>query len=294
MPARARSIGPGPLLLASVASAEEAALALGAGAAVIDLKDPRRGPLGACRSATLRAARRRCVDLDPTRPMSAAAGPAGLPGAAQVASQAARLGYAFVKCGLEGIATPAAALQALQRVGRVARAASPGIRLIAATYADAERVQALPPALLPAVAARAGFDGCLLDTATKEGAGLLDLCPAESVAAFVAACHREGLLCALAGSLRPGALRRAPALLDADFIGARGALCDGGRAGRISVVRVRRFALALATAAAARPGVAHRPPARRSPEADVARTADRRPPVAPGLPIRSRRAPARS
>src|SRR6185503_15809432 len=97
------------------------------------------------------------------------AGPAASPGAGRTAARAARLGYDFVKCGLEGLATPAAALEALRRVRRAARAAAPGVRLIAATYADASVVAALPPARLPSIAARAGFDGCLLDTAAKDG-----------------------------------------------------------------------------------------------------------------------------
>jgi uncharacterized protein (UPF0264 family) len=292
--------------LASAASAGEAVAALRAGAAVIDLKNPRLGPLGACREATLRAARRRCLALDPARPMSAAAGPAVSPAAARVAAQAARLGYDYVKCGLEGIATPGAAVAALRRAGRAARAASPRVRLIAATYADAAIVKALPPALLPAVAARAGFDGCLLDTAAKAGPGLADLVSADAIAAFIAACRRAGLLCALAGSLRAVALRRVPALLEADLIGARGALCEGGRAGRISPLRVRTFSLALAAAVAARKRAAprgrdaRRSPAPPSPPPGAARTEGRRRPVAPDPRARllrsprADRAPARS
>jgi len=290
-----------PLLLASVADPGEAAMALRAGAAIIDLKDPRRGALGPCRLGTLRAARALVLRLDPTRPMSAAAGPARSRDAIRVAAGAARLGYRFVKCGLEDLSTPARAVAALRRVGRAARAASPGVRLIAATYADAGTVRALPWTHLPEVAARAGFDGCLLDTATKDGRRLTDVLTDRDLADFAAGCRAAGLMCALAGSLDLESLARTPALLGADFIGARGALCSGGRRGRLDARRVRRFARALRrTARVVAPRVravpgrapaATPPPAPPTLKAGAGRTADRarRAAADPRTPFRRRR-----
>ncbi len=290
-----------PLLLASAADEAEAAIVLRAGAAIIDLKDPRRGALGPCRLATLGAARALVLRLDPGRPMSAAAGPARSRAAVRVATRAAQLGYHFVKCGLEGLATPARAVAALRRVGRAARAAHPGVRLIAATYADAGTVRALPWTLLPDVAARAGFDGCLLDTASKDGLRLTDVLTDRDLAGFAAGCRAAGLLCALAGSLDLEALSQTPALLGADFIGARGALCSGGRRGRLDARRVRRFARALRrTAQVAAPRVhvlpgrapgATPPPAPPSRNTSAGRTADRarRAAADPRTPFRRRR-----
>ena len=273
-PARARSIA-APALLASASSAAEAVLALRGGADILDLKDPRRGALGPCPVVTLRAARRAALRLDAARPMSAALGPARSPMTRRRARIAAALGYAYVKCGLEGIADIVPAVLALRAVARAARAGSPGVRVIAAGFADAVRIGSLPWSVLPEAATRAGLDGCLLDTALKDGRRLLDWASPRDLAAFVAACHRRGLLCALAGSIAAGDL---PALapLGADVIGARGALCEGGRTGRLSVERVRLFRAALS-------GV-HPSPAPRFRAAAAAGRAGRRLRAAPAAP----------
>ena len=267
-----------PLLLASVGDAEEAVTALRAGASVIDLKDPERGPLGPCRPAILRAARDACRVLDPGRPLSAAAGPARDADARRIAAAAAKLGYLFVKVGLEDLPRPGQAVAALRRVVAAAHQARPEARVVAATYADAARVNALPVARLPEVAARAGCDGCLLDTAVKDGRTLLDHAGPRDLARFAADCRRRRLLCALAGSLRAedfGAL----APVCPDLIGARGALCEGGRRGRLDGARVRAFAAALL---AAGPRRVRRSPAPRSLQEAGSERADRRPRAAPG------------
>jgi len=256
---------------------------------VIDLKDPRRGPLGPCTARVLAEARRAIVRLDPDRPMSAALGPAAAPGAPARAARAAGLGYAFVKCGLEGLAELPAAVRALRAVADAARAVAPGVRVIAAGFADAARVGALPIGLLPRAAARAGLDGCLLDTAVKDGRRLLDCATPRDLAAFAAACRAAGLLCALAGTLRAGDL---PALrpLAPDVIGARGALCRGGRTGRLCAQRVRSFRAAIGRAfAAPSTPAARRSPAPRSRTAGGAGRAGRRRPAAPAPPPPSAR-----
>jgi uncharacterized protein (UPF0264 family) len=267
-----------PLLLASVADPAEAVLALRAGAAILDLKDPRRGPLGPCRPAVLRAALQACRGLDPGRPMSAAAGPARSRAAMRIVAAAARCGYTFVKVGLEGLARPDEALAALRRVVAAARGARPDVRVIAATYADAASVAALPAALLPEVAARAGCDGCLLDTAVKDGRGLLDHARPDGLARFAADCRRRRLVCALAGSLRAGQLGALRAV-NADLIGARGALCEGGRAGRLVAARVRAFAAALEAAGSRRD---RRSPAPRAARGGAPQRAGRPRRAAPG------------
>ena len=285
MPARGRSIG-GPLLLASAASADEAVTALLAGAAVIDLKDPRRGPLGACSPAVWRAARRDCRGLDPARPMSAAAGPACARSAARLAGIAARIGFDYVKVGLEGLPRPDSAIAALRPIVAVARRARPGVRVIAATYADARRVRALPALRLPEVARLAGCDGCLLDTAVKEEGTLLDHLGLRSLERFVASCRRRSLLCALAGSIRFDQIE-AIGSVGPDFIGARGALCEGGRTGRIDPARVRAFSGALLPGAPVETGRAGLRRGRRSPAPagrgeEAQERADRRRRAAPG------------
>jgi uncharacterized protein (UPF0264 family) len=220
------------LLLASVADVSEAEAAMRGGADILDLKDPRKGALGAAPAAVLRDVIRLRDRLSPGLPVSAALGPASEPGAAAP-------GCDYVKTSLEDLRDEARAVDALARIAPAA-----GTRRIAAGFADAAAVRAPDPLRLPAIAAAAGYDGCLLDTAVKDGRGLFDHLTRAAVAAFARACHDRGLLCALAGSLRPGDLAAAVGC-GADLIGARGALCDGGRNGRLREERVRLFREAL-------------------------------------------------
>ncbi|MBM3821217.1 MAG: hypothetical protein FJW14_19675 [Acidimicrobiia bacterium] len=93
--------------------------------------------------------------------------------------------------------------------------------------------------LIPAVAARAGALGVLLDTADKHGPGLCRLLPPERLRAWLHAARQAGLFLALAGKLDVDDLAGIAAL-GADIAGVRGAACDGGRTGRVTVERVRR------------------------------------------------------
>ncbi|HEU4403276.1 MAG TPA: (5-formylfuran-3-yl)methyl phosphate synthase [Candidatus Polarisedimenticolia bacterium] len=259
-----------PGLLASVRDPEEARLALAVGADVLDVKEPGEGALGACPPATLRA----IVTLrDAGRgrvPVSAALGDApDLPGTlALAAAGAAACGVDLLKVGLHGVAREAEAIRLVRAVVTAARAVAPGVRVVAAAYADAAAIGALPPALLPAVAGRAGAHGCLIDTFRKDGRGLLAHLTAADLERFVADCRRRGLSSALAGSLTLADVPRLLALCP-DLIGARGALCDGGRSGRLDAARLRAFRLAL--------GVGRRPAPRHAPGVATSRRAGARP-----------------
>ena len=226
-----------PLLLASVVDAAEGREAWGAGADIVDLKDPRRGPMGAADDARLAALAAWRDAHAPRAPLSAALGPH--PGAAP-AERAALLGYDYVKLSLEGIGDAARAAAAIGAVRLAARGARSRPRVIAAGYADWRRAGSPPPAFLPDAAARGGADGCLLDTAVKDGSTLLDWMDPGEIAAFVSLCRARGLLAALAGSIDGAHLTRL-APLGPDVIGARGALCAGGRTGRLEAARLRSF-----------------------------------------------------
>jgi len=262
---RDRSAGAGPILLASAATIEDVDAAFAGGAGIVDLKDPGAGTLGACAAAVLAAAAARRGRLDPSRPLSAAIGPARDPAAPQRAADAARLGYDYVKAGLDGVTDAdeamvllgaiVAALRSAERGAGGEEAASAGrgtTRLIAATYAEVTAA-AIDPEALPEIADRAGCGGCLLDTAVKNGRTLFDHRDAGALGRFVAAARGRGLVVALAGALGDADVARAAALRP-DVIGLRGALCAGGRAGRLSPARVRRFVALLATAE--RPAIA--------------------------------------
>jgi (5-formylfuran-3-yl)methyl phosphate synthase len=236
-------------LLVSVIDVAEARVAAAAGADIVDVKNPAEGSLGAPAPAVIEGVR---AAVRAELPVSAAIGDMpDLPGTAALAALgAARSGATFVKVGLWGVSTEDDAV-ALLRTVRDGVANAPGAVVVAAAYADARRVVGAPlaPELLPRVAHAAGVAICLLDTAVKDGRGLLEWLSPDALAALVAEGHAAGLQVALAGSLRAEDL---PVVRDtsADIAGVRSAACAGGRrSARLDAARVR--ALVEATRAPA-------------------------------------------
>lgn len=228
-------------LLVSVVDADEVASAVAGRADIIDVKNPREGSLGASFPHVIRRVRG-LVPAD--LPVSVAIGDApNLPGmAALSAAGAASCGVQYIKVGLMGPREAGDALLLLAAVCRAAREQDPAVRIVATAYADARRVGCLPPLELPAVAEKAGADGCMLDTAVKDGGTLLTELGLETLTDFVIQCRTAGLLCALAGSLRE---KDMPILceLGPDIVGFRGAVCRGdrmnGRVDRDAVQRIK-------------------------------------------------------
>ena len=145
-----------------------------------------------------------------------------------------------MKLGLWGPSTRDEAVAVL----RAAREAVDGdAAVVACAYADAARVPSgpLPPGELVAAAREAGVAGCLLDTAIKDGRGLLSWLDPETLAGLVAEAHGAGLEMALAGELRAEDL---PAIraTGADIAGVRSAACrDGRRAAALDPARIARL-----------------------------------------------------
>jgi uncharacterized protein (UPF0264 family) len=223
-------------LLVSVVDVGEARDAAAAGADIVDVKNPAEGSLGAPSPAVIAAVRAAVPD---ELPVSAAIGDMpNLPGTAALAAfGAARSGAAYVKVGLWGASTDAAAVELVRAV----RDAASGAVTVAAAYADARRVARAPlaPERLPRVARAAGAEVCLLDTAVKDGRGLLDWLSPDALAALVDEAHELGLDVALAGALRAVDLP-VVAATGADIAGVRSAACgEDRRSGRLEQGRVR-------------------------------------------------------
>jgi dihydroneopterin aldolase len=206
------------LFLASVRDADEAELALGAGADLVDLKDPSQGALGALAPKAMAA----CVQAVAGRaPISATAGdlpmqPARLGDAVR---RMAETGVDYVKLGLFPEGDVQACLDALEVESR-------RVRLVLVAFADAM------PAFDPVVAAaRIGAHGVMLDTMRKDGCSLRDHADRAMLAGFVGAAKAKGLIVGLAGSLRAC---HVPELLglEPDLLGFRGVLCRDGMRGR--------------------------------------------------------------
>jgi uncharacterized protein (UPF0264 family) len=201
------------LFLASVRDQAEAELALGAGADIIDLKNPGEGALGALAPETIA----RCVErVAGRRPVSATIGDLPLTGeiARRTIRATAALGVDFVKAGL----FPGEDGKALASLEREAA----GTRLILVLFADA-----LPAFDAIAAAAAIGAAGVMFDTLGKGASALPDHVPPPALAEPIARARASGLTVGLAGSL---GTRHIPGLLalEPDVLGFRGALCRGG------------------------------------------------------------------
>jgi uncharacterized protein (UPF0264 family) len=230
-------------LLVSVVDADEARAAAAAGADIVDVKNPVEGSLGAPSPAVI-AQVRAVVAADV--PVSAAIGDMpNLPGTAALAALGAvRSGATFVKVGLWGVSTESEAVVLLRTV----REGAPGALVVAGAYADARRVTHAPlaPELLPRVAHAAGVGVCLLDTAVKDGRGLLEWLSPDALVSLVHEAHAAGLQVALAGALRAENLP-VVAATGADIAGVRSAACgDDRRSGPLEAARVRALRAACA------------------------------------------------
>ncbi len=216
-------------LLISVIDEAEVRTAVAGGADIVDVKNPREGSLGANFPHVIRRIRA----LTPAAvPVSVAIGDfPNLPGtAALAAAGAAACGVQYVKVGLLGPRDHEEAFALLSAVCRGARDEAPGVRVMAAAYADAHAIGSLPPGELPTVAAAAGADGCMIDTAAKGEVTLFTELAAAELDRFVTSCRDAKLLCALAGSLSVSDVPRLRELAP-DIVGVRGAVCRGGRRG---------------------------------------------------------------
>jgi len=227
------------LLMVSVINLEEVDIAILGGADILDVKNPLEGSLGAQVPHLIRQVR---ASAPASMKVSAALGDMpNLPGTAALASLgAATCGVDYIKVGLYGSKTEVDAIRLLSAV-RQAIEAFPSIEVIAACYADFQRVNTLDPLLLPKIAKKAGISGCLLDTAIKDGHNLFDFLAPEVVQSLVSEAHADNLLFAVAGALHAEHLPLA-LMTGADVVGVRTAACqDNRRTGQLDPEKIRRL-----------------------------------------------------
>ncbi len=227
-------------LLISVVNEEEAKSAFGGGADIVDVKNPLEGALGANFPRVIRRVRQ-CTP--PRLPVSVAIGDApDKPGATALAALGAAVcGVQYVKVGLYGTKEPRQAVFLLKEVCRAVREHDSVIKIIAAAYADAHRIEALPALTSPVVATEAGADGCMLDTAVKGEGSLFSYLDDDELRDFVQTCHKGGLICAFAGSLGEADIPRVSEI-GPDIIGFRTAACLGDRIqGVVELQKVKRL-----------------------------------------------------
>lgn len=222
--------GPAPGLLVSVRDPSEALAALRGGADVIDVKEPRRGPLGAADRSTVAAI---VQAVSGRAPVTVAWGElhehASLP--------AVTPGVVAYKVGLAkaGEDWP-------DRLAAWHDALSPPTRLVPAAYWDDAAAGAPRPEEI--LEAAAGLDGWMVLDTWDKSAGPLP--PGdERLARLMAQAHEAGVRVALAGGMTAERLREA-ASLKPTLLGVRGAACVGGRSGRVDYRYVGTLRAAIA------------------------------------------------
>ena len=100
------------------------------------------------------------------------------------------------------------------------------------------------------VCAAAGAGGLLLDTCRKDGPGLFGFVGVQALASLRRHATRHGTWLAVAGGVADRNLEQL-AQVRPHVVGVRGAVCEGGRAGTLSLERVRLLHEALADITAA-------------------------------------------
>ncbi len=207
-------------LLASVSSVEEATLVARSGANIIDLKNPRKGALGALPVTTIRAI---VNALDGVAPVSATIGdvPFLTEDISEPVLRVKESGVDIIKIGVFGDATNRETLAFLSRL------AKKGSRFVLVFFAED-----LPEDIDFAFLRACGIHGVMIDTRNKQNGNLRAKITLQRLRYFCQSAKSSKLLCGLAGSLGaadiPGLLPLGP-----DYLGFRGALCEDGNRSEI-------------------------------------------------------------
>lgn len=225
-------------LLVSVRSAEEAKVALDAGADLIDVKEPAKGPLGPAEAEVVSAV---IQAVGGKVPVSAALGEWS-PNALTDAVWHLELPLDYVKWGLAGYPHQPGWGEDLLDTRRQVPART---EVVCVAYADWQRAKSVPPAEVAKFAKRFRYRAFLLDTCVKDGKGLLDFLSAAEVGDLVAVLKAGGVKVAVGGSLKPEQAAKLAAG-GPDWFAVRGAVCVGGkRDADLDPVRVAKWKQAV-------------------------------------------------
>jgi (5-formylfuran-3-yl)methyl phosphate synthase len=222
-------------LLVSVRSLEEAYLAADAGVDLIDLKEPRLGSLG---RVDVDVARAVAAQFGRSRPLSMALGElaewsdADWKVIAQIPT-----GIRFAKIGLAACD----ALSDWRLVWQRAIASFPtDCHPVAVVYADWQDARAPEPEQILEAARCNGCRALLLDTWRKDRGNVFTQRELATIDLLFKTAKKCGLLTVLAGSLTTNDLNDALSLVP-DYIAVRGAVCTGGREGKLCPDKLRQW-----------------------------------------------------
>ncbi|MGA0612035.1 (5-formylfuran-3-yl)methyl phosphate synthase [Caldimonas sp. KR1-144] len=219
-------------VLVSVRDETEALAAAAAGVALIDLKEPNDGALGALPIARIHAVVRAVKRAGSPARISATVGDLRLDDAAAMAALPRRIaataacGVDWVKVGVD--ASTGSPAQATALLDLLASQPTPVVPVFIADGGVANG--------LLDHAARHRFPAWMLDTSDKSRS-LLERHDDATLARFIARAHRTGARAGLAGSLRLADWPRIAALAP-DVAGFRGAVCAGDRRQGLDAARL--------------------------------------------------------
>jgi len=231
-------------LLVSVRDADEARAALAGGADIVDAKEPALGPLAPVAEPALQAI---CAAVPLTVPLSVALGDARPLDLTDVVSAVGllqrRSGLFFKAAIVSGSAQEAE--EGIRAACRMLEQRADRPVLVVARYVDGPS-GAADLVRWVEVCAATGAGGLLLDTCRKDGPGLFGSVGIRALAALRQHAARHGTWLAVAGSVAMGDLERLGRVRP-HIVGVRGAVCEGGRTGTLSLERVRLLHNALSS-----------------------------------------------
>ncbi len=232
-------------LLVSVRNVAEARTALEVGVDLLDLKEPNDGALGAVAPSIVTEV----VTLVGDRiPVSVALGELLDLTRDGATPLAVSRGITFYKLGLAGCASQPNWVARWQSfIQSQPQTSNP----VAVIYADGEATNAPSADEVLAAAEFVGSRTVLVDTAIKDGRGLLEHWSLETLQHFLSDARRRGFTTVVGGGLTLDTIPRVAACRP-DYIAVRGAACSGPRTGtlcaaRLSAVKERLSPLTFAT-----------------------------------------------
>jgi hypothetical protein len=220
-------------LLVSVRNASEAHAALAGGAAIVDVKEPLHGSLGAAAPQTvaevaqeLRGQVLLSVALGEILERSEEFSPADLPA-----------GIEFAKFGLAGCASdPHWESKWIRLLGQL----PDNVNRVAVAYADWQQALSPDPRQVISSGARQQCRAVLIDTYRKDSGSLLNHLTSDELTEIVDLGRQLNMLVVIAGSVDLPIIKRL-ASLQPDYFAVRGAVCHGNRTGTLDPERVRQL-----------------------------------------------------
>ncbi|MHA2061900.1 MAG: (5-formylfuran-3-yl)methyl phosphate synthase [Candidatus Sifarchaeia archaeon] len=213
-------------LLISVINREEAINAINGGTDILDIKNPKEGSLGANFPWIIKSISEEVHEIAKDVEISATIGDAPYkPGTMALAALGCTVsGADYVKVGLFDTTAESQAVEVMKSVSKAVKDYNSDVKVVCAGYSDSYRIKSVPPSAIPNIALDSEADIAMLDTGVKDGKSLLDFMSLDQLADFIDQCQKNGLLAALAGSLKEEhILKLLP--LKPDIIGVRSVVC---------------------------------------------------------------------